>query len=172
MGGEPQSVEELEFNALRNALYHTARRQRLELWSRMTNFAVIVGGASAVVDVARDSDAGVWIGLAIAIIGASQLVFDFSGRARTHELLQKQYYSIMSSLKEQDSPDRIFRAKMEGEMLRIAGEEPPTYRALDAIAYNEACDALHGLEGQKHRLKVRWWQSITAHLIHHNNVSF
>ena len=165
--------EGLEFNALRNALYHTARRNALETWSRWLNFFVILLGASAVADFAKDVPHGVVVlGLAITLIGALQLVFDFAGRARVHELLQRRYYEMLGRLKDTTTPTVEDCARFNGELARISGEEPPTYRALDAIAYNEANSTLYGDARAYHKLRIHWWQSLTRNFIHHNGADF
>lgn len=173
MSQEPLSAGELEHNALRNALYHTARRQRLEFWSRLLNFLVIVGGASTVAQMATEGGFGMWIGFAITIVGALQLVFDFAGRAKNHEILQRRYYDLLGRIKEAggDLPVKV-RSQIMGEIARISGEEPPTLRALDAVAYNEATNTIHGDAGAIWRLPITPWQSFTKHFLHHNGVPF
>jgi hypothetical protein len=169
-------ASDIEFNALRNALYHTARRQRLETWARILNFATVVGGAGTIVAVTDAMPAtwkaGIWLGVLITIVGALQLVFDFSGRARTHELLQRRYYDVLSRVKEAGELSAETCSSLAAEISRISGEEPPTLRALDAVAFNEATDTLWGDDGTPYRLKVSFWQNLTKHLLHHNGVAF
>jgi hypothetical protein len=166
------SINDLKFKALNNALYHTARRQRLETWSRVTSFFVIVAGTATVVDLVKDTGYAPWIGLAIAAIGAAQLVFDFAGRAKNHELLQKRYYDLLGRMHETLAPTDEQCASMMAEILRISGEEPPTYRALDAVTYNEALDSIYGDERSAYRLRIEWWQSLTRHVIPYNGTAF
>jgi hypothetical protein len=131
----------LQFNVLRNALYHTGRRLTFERWSRWANFLTIVLGATAMTNVValfsvRLQEIG--IGASIAIIGALQLVFDFAGRARDHQSLQRDYYALLADIEESPKADESMIAAWKGRMTRIAGDEPPTLRALDAKAYNDA----------------------------------
>jgi len=170
---EPRTAHSLEFDALRNALYHTARRQVLEGLSRWMNFLVILGGAGTVTQIAgQNTTASVGLGIAITAIGALQLVFDFAGRARTHELLQRRYYDLLSEIQGGGEPTIEQRFHFTREMTKIAGEEPPTYRALDAIAYNEALDAMLGPDEAHQKCKLNWWQNATRHFFHHNGASF
>lgn len=172
MSRETPSVQDLEFNALRNALYHTARRQRLEVYSRLLNLVVILAGTATVVDMANQAGFAVWLGFVVALVGALQLVFDFSGRATKHEILQRRFYDILSQIHgELDDRSESNRAVM-AELMRIYGDEPPTMRALDAVAYNEALDAIQGDEGRPHRLEVNWWQYLTRHVFSYNGTNF
>lgn len=145
-------LEELRFSALRNALYHTFRRDYLDRVGRISNFTIIVLGttsASQVLGVHEVSNAAVYLGVATAIVGALQLVYDFAGRARTHEILQRRYYNILSDIEMLSLPDEMDMKKIDSEMIKTSGEEPPMLRALDAISYNAAADALEYPHDQK-----------------------
>jgi hypothetical protein len=136
-------AENLRFNALRNALYHTARRRYFERWNRAFNFMVVLLGAAAITDPLQTLGiAQVWVGVAVAAVGAGQLVFDFGGQARDHQSLQRDYYNVLAEMEECDNPTQPQLAGWAGKMTRIAGDEPPVYRALDAKAYNDALGAL------------------------------
>ena len=135
------SFADLRFRCMTNALYHTDRRSFLEGVARLFNFLVIMLGASAVADLAK-----VWqfdyriIGFGTAAIGALQLVFDFSGGARTHQILQSRYYSLLAQLDEAVFPDDTFLARIQAEIWKINADEPPTYRVVDAAAHNKTLE--------------------------------
>ncbi|MGY9050004.1 MAG: hypothetical protein ACKVKF_23950, partial [Rhodobacterales bacterium] len=134
--------ENIRFNVLRNALYHTARRRTLERWSRIFNFMVVVLGAAAVGNVVEIY--GIpqhWVGMSVAIIGALQLVFDFGRQARDHQTLQRDYFSLLAEIEAAPSADSDTCAGWYSQMIRISADEPPILRALDAKAYNDALDA-------------------------------
>ncbi|WP_151343387.1 hypothetical protein [Rhizobium leguminosarum] len=139
-----RSRENIHFNVLRNALYHTARRMTLDRWNRWCSFLVIVLGAAAMADALKiygvDIQRG-WVGAAVAVVGAAQLVFDFGGRARDHQTLQREYYHLLSNIEAEAQPSEERVAGWYSQMIRIAGDEPPMMRALDAKAYNDAIDA-------------------------------
>ncbi len=164
-----EKVHELKHTALRNALYHAARRGFLDSVNRIFNFAVIIGGTSYAADIAAGAYI-VTIGFAVAGIGALQLVFDFSGRARDHQILQQRYYAVLATLEESRHPTEDDCARWNADLLRIYADEPPTLRALDAIADNQATCAILG--GDKPRMKVTLWQSVTRHLLAHNAGTF
>ncbi|MEI2806208.1 MAG: hypothetical protein V9G18_09780 [Albidovulum sp.] len=132
----------VRFNVLRNALYHTARRRALERWNRVFNFLVVVLGAAAVGNVmAIYGLPQHWGGMAIAVIGALQLVFDFGRQARDHQALQRDYYALLADIEATPEADGNLCAEWYSRMIRITADEPPVFRALDAKAYNDAIDA-------------------------------
>lgn len=144
----------VRFNALRNALYHTARRRTLERWSRLFNFAVVVLGATAVGDFLKDyGQSQQFVGLAVAIIGAMQLVFDFGRQARDHQGLQREYYKLLADIDAAIEPTLENCAEWQSRIILITAEEPPTLKAVDAKAYNDAIDS-SGTFDQGQRLVI------------------
>lgn len=129
----------IRFNVLRNALYHTARRLRFERLNRFMNFAVVLLGAAAFSDILKGlSISQHWIGAAVAAIAAAQLAFDLGGMARTHQQLQRDYYNLLADIEVTIHPDEQQCAQWYASMVRIAADEPPIMRAVDAKAYNDA----------------------------------
>ena len=60
-------------------------------------------------------------------------------------------------------------AEVKSKLDLIYGEEPPPMRALDAIAYNAACDTLGKSNS---RVKISWLQSLLRHLYPFNGTEF
>jgi hypothetical protein len=164
------TASQLRHVSMRNALYHLARRRWLETWGKLFNFFIVVAGSSAAADIfGYFPESRIWLPLGIAAIGALQLVYDFSGQARTHEILQRRYYSLLAEIDECVAPTKIQCAKWLAEISRMAGDEPPTLRALDAIADNQATSTIYGGGS---RLRVTWWQSLTRQILAHNGATF
>lgn len=131
------------FHATRNAVYHVARRRRLEAYNRVGNFLVVVLGAAAAADLADDYGVpGSALALATAIVGALQLTFDFGGRARTHETLQRRYFEVLADISEHPNPDELQVAGWTAALYRIYGDEPPMLPVGNADAHNDAANAL------------------------------
>lgn len=161
----------IRHDTLRNALYHIARRAWLERMSRLLNLAVILGGTSYAAQVTTGSPA--WtlaLGLGSATVGAIQLIFDFSGKAHLHERLQRRYYILLASIEAKRDATAEDCANWRAELMQIYADEPPTFRALDAIADNQATATSYG-SGQP-RLKVNLWQSLTRNIFLHNAGQF
>jgi len=128
-----------KFDALRNAIYHVARRNYFDLLNRLLNFVVIILGAGVAAKSAElfhVKELSLEFGVLIA--ATMQLTFDFGYRARTHEILQMKYYEMLADIEldPAPNPNRWF-AKLH----TIAAGEPMPMRALDALAYNAALDA-------------------------------
>ncbi|MBZ9678930.1 hypothetical protein [Mesorhizobium sp. ES1-1] len=165
-------VENLRFNVLRNALYHTSRRRAAERWSRFCNFLVILLGAAAMGDVMRRFGFdGIWLGAAVSTVAAAQLVFDFGRQARDHQSLQRDYYNLLAEIEECLEPGDVECANWAGKMTRIAGDEPPVLRAVDAKAYNDALDALDSYNHGQH-LYIPLYQRLTASFFSYDGYNY
>jgi hypothetical protein len=153
-----------KFDAMRNAIYHTSRRRFFELLTRCLSFLVVASGTAAVANIhaidPRYAAAGA------AMIGALQLVFDFSGRARTHEILQRKYYDLLAEIDGIQTPNDEQFLKWQAALNRIYADEPPPMRALDAIAYNAACRNMGYDNSRKH---VNMLQLALSQILQHNH---
>lgn len=158
----PPDRENIRFNTLRNALYHSARRRSLERLNRGFNFIVVVLGASAAGDVfAVFGVQQSWTAFVVAIVGAAQLVFDFGRQARDHQALQREYYLLLSQIEAKIDATAEECASWYSQLVKIAADEPPVLRAIDAKAYNDALDTLD-LHDASNRLHIPWWQKPLA----------
>ncbi|MDX8436703.1 hypothetical protein RFN25_25085 [Mesorhizobium abyssinicae] len=168
-------VANLKFNALRNALYHTARRKSFERWNRVFNFTVVLLGAAAIGDVLRrfGVDQSL-VGVGVALVGAAQLVFDFGRSARDHQALQRDYYNVLAEIEECTDPDTEKCALWRSRMTKIAADEPPTLRALDAKAYNDALDAMDEIFGYQSddRLVVPFSHRVLGGLLYYDGYRY
>lgn len=155
------------FDALRNALYHTQRRNFLDRWNRSLTFLVIVLGTGVVGKIAsRLNFPAEWcLELGVVFFATVQLVSDLGPLARNHEFLQRRYYELLAEIETKSSASADDKRKWSARLLAIAGEEPIAMRDLDAVAYNSALDALYDdPKIQKiFRQHVKWWQYFLRH---------
>jgi hypothetical protein len=127
------------FNALRNAIYHVARREYYETINRLLNFLVIILGAGVAGKASKLFHVEeLWLEFGVLVFATAQLTFDFASKARTHEFLQRKYNDMLAEMELEAEPNP---AKWNSKLYAIAGEEPMPMRALDALAYNAALDA-------------------------------
>lgn len=134
--------DNVRFNVLRNALYHSARRRYFELFSRWFNFGVVLLGTGAVASFAAAAPALTGLlGFCSATLGALQLTFDPAGRANEHRTLQRDYYRLLAQIDTVIGPTAEDAARWRSEMILLTADEPPTMRAVDAKAYNDAIGA-------------------------------
>lgn len=166
--------DDLRFHFLRNALYHTARRRVLEGRARFSNFCVLALGTTSAADALGGFGVSQGLlGLAVAVVAALQFAFDWSGRARTHEFLQRRYYETLADIEAERDLSDADCARFESRMALCAAEEPPTYRALEAFTHNEALDALYGDAAADQRIIVRWyWHAPLAQWCYFNGSNF
>lgn len=159
-----REIFNLRFDVLRNALYHTARTQFLDFCSKATNFIIIVCGASAIGGL---FDIPKWLA-AISVVAATfQLVADFAVLARQHSYLQRRCYELLAQLDSIASPEEL--EEIKEKLTLLYGEEPPTMWALNAIAYNEACEIVGKHDGH---LPINTAQSWLRNLYPFNEMKF
>lgn len=177
---DESQIWRLKFAALGNAHYHKARQRRLDAWARIANFSVIALGTTASADlisagilIGPQQGTKAVIGFFVALIGTLQLVYDWSGRARTHDFLQRRYFEILAKIEELPKSEATSINSIDAELVRAYADEPPTLRALDSIAYNETLDSLATWPGaSKDRLVIRWWQALFKHVCAFQTVHF
>jgi len=164
------------FDALRNAMYHTQRRAFFDTLNRFINFLVILVGASVVGKVADFLKFdGVWLELGVVFLATGQLVFDFGKRAMAHESLQRRYYEVLAEMDAEAQADsEAAKKKWSAKLLTIAADEPMAMRALDAVAYNQALDAIYDDPEiqQQFRQSVSGWQYLLRHICAFQRTNF
>ena len=135
--------------------------------NRLINLLIIVSGAAAVSDLFGPMVDVRWFAFAATFAGALQLVFDFGGRAKEHEFLQKRFYEVITAIERSRTATDEDLCRWRADLVAIYADEPPTMRALDAIAYNNAGDALN----MPMRIKIGFWRSLMRHVMPFNNWS-
>ena len=93
-----------------------------------------------------------------ALLGALELVYGFSHKARDHELLHRRFTELLADIKTHPVPDESMLGDWSRKRLLIETDEPPIYWALEASCDNEVriawgCEKL-GL------VKLSWWQKL------------
>lgn len=135
----PASVD-LEFTLLYSALCHDMHERAYARLHRASSAFNLVLGSAAAVAIAGEHPA--WaqgMALAVAIIGAVQLVWDFGGLARDHSILRQRFYALQSDLTRGRAP-----AEVEADMIELFGQEPPTSDRTRSRAHDAAGRSLYG----------------------------
>lgn len=157
----PDPLFEPKFDALRNAIYHSARKDYFDSLNRFLNFLVIVLGAGVAGKVSELFHfKELWLEFSVLVVATAQLTFDFGYKARTHEFLQRKYHELLSEM-EIDGSDDL--KKWKSKQQAIAADEPMPMRALDALAYNAAVDATYFERAD--RLRCRVWVPLSHRLL-------
>ena len=127
------------------------------------NFVIIALGTSAAAQLGDATHIidDKWLAGLAALVATFQLVSDFGVAAATHAYLQRRCYELLSELELVVVADEPKLAALRAKLTTLYGEEPPPMRALDAVAYNAACDSIG--KGEE-RVEINWWQSLWRHV--------
>lgn len=159
---------------LRNAVYHQARMLVLDRRNRWLNFITLILGTAVAADIGKKfggSDfSALILGGLVAALTAAQLVFDFAGLARTHQILHRDFTRLLAETMRVDYPTTEQCRTWTARLVEIGADAPPVLRALDAVADNEASDTLGA--DPTYRLKVSRWQSLSRHWLPHSGALF
>ncbi len=163
---EATEAQKIEFSCLMNAGYHASREAFLDNVHRWFMFALVVLGAGALIDVAKDMAPLLQVGaIAGAAIAALDLTFDLSNRARTHALMKRRYFELLADFVEGKRSGVEVRACIN----RYSAEEEPAYHALIIAQWNATQVAVFGSEAQKSPLSA--WYRVTKNLLRHPTLS-
>jgi hypothetical protein len=139
---EVAALEAVQFDAYRNGTYHAARTDHYVRSHRWLMFAIVAAGTAGVTNLFEAFIGQGYFGAATAILAALDLALDYKARASQHERLKHAYFNLFATITTAASPDAAKVRRWRGQIIRLTADEPKTYRGVDAIAYNNAADAL------------------------------
>lgn len=177
------AVHETRFTALQNIAYNAMREQFLSRLGRGLVGTQVLAGTAAVFSAAQffaaaDSvgaadGATIWIALFGAMVGVLLLVLDPAAAAREHRVLRSKYHELLALMDECAAPTMADVRGWNATMQRIAAGEPPAYRALKAMAFNAAVNALYREEdAAQQRYRVTPAQRWSANWLTHRGTPF
>lgn len=141
----PKAIEVLKFEALRSALYHDGMETLFRRIDRLCAFATIMLGSAAVVGFANSVPTlGQMAGIAIAAIGAAQLVMGFESRSRDHRELRRAFYKLLAGIERGDDIT-VVRA----DLTLLYADEPPVSHRANRKAHNRAGRVIWGEDFNK-----------------------
>ncbi|HVC54418.1 MAG TPA: hypothetical protein VND95_00590 [Stellaceae bacterium] len=142
-GSMAETVDGITISCLTNAHYHSGREAFLDNVHRWFMFGVIALGAAALIDIFPASQRD-WVkGLCTAgaaILGALDLTFDLSNRARSHSMMRRRYFELLADVREGKKTPGQARVDLE----RLSGDEEPPYRVLLLSSWNQAQRSVYG----------------------------
>jgi hypothetical protein len=124
----------LSFDIEKSLRYHQRRRRHFEWLHRLVMLGIILCGSAAF---AGAADSPHWFGLAGAVLGALDLVFAFSHRARDRQELHRRFTDLAKAMRAVDAPAAEDLRRWSRERLDIESDEPPIYWAVEASCFNE-----------------------------------
>lgn len=119
--------------------YHQRRRAYYDSCHRLIMLMIIIAGSASVVDVLKFAQ--IWLGLLTAALGAIDLVFGLSDKARDHEFLMRRFSGLVARIRRSSSATPTDLLDWQAERIEIEADEPDVYWAVEAICYNEAARA-------------------------------
>lgn len=161
-----QQIEAATCVAYMNGMYHADREAVLDRRHRTMMFFVIALGTSAVVR-PFGIEFDIYFGAATALVGAIDLSFNFSVRARNHAYLRKEYFRVAAALAEGKCSPKSANAKMTD----LAAEEEPVFMAALSVAHNWATRAVYGA-GATLPCRVSRLQRVLRHTFKMTDVDF
>lgn len=167
MSSIQERLDDIDFDVDRSIRYHQRRRNFFQRLHRYVMFLVIVLGSAAFASLFGIPE---MFGAAVAVLGAADLVFNFSHRARDHEILYRRFVHLLAQVRD-SAPSEEALAKLHRLRLEIEADEPPLYYALEAQCYNEATMA-RGWERANALLKLGFSQRLLMNLFTYSNREF
>nr|VFK15979.1 MAG: hypothetical protein BECKLPF1236A_GA0070988_101375 [Candidatus Kentron sp. LPFa]VFK31419.1 MAG: hypothetical protein BECKLPF1236C_GA0070990_101385 [Candidatus Kentron sp. LPFa] len=147
-----EEIDAFVFNCDRISIYHAIRRDFLDKCHRISLFLVVLSGTAAVADLKIQFGIN-WLTMFPALFGLANLVFDFAGQARIHESIYRRICALRGEIVADENVARNI-TRWQKEMHGIYAEDPAIYRALEAWAYNLACNGREQYE--YHFIIPRW----------------
>jgi hypothetical protein len=139
-------LDALKFAVEKSLRYHQRRRAHFDWCHRAMMFLVLVAGSGATVDF---FGAAKILAFLTAVLGALDLVWGPSTRARDHEVLFRRFTDLAVEIRRLATPTDAGVRRLVERRLTIEADEPPIYWALEASCYNEVATAWgrerHGL---------------------------
>ena len=149
------TIDGLMFGIEKSIRYHQRRRAHYEELHKAVMLGVIVSGSAAF---ANSMGHGPVMGLVAAILGAVDLVFAFSHRARDHEILHRRFTELANRCRRAPESDvtELERIRME-----IETDEPPIYWEVESDCYMEVA-AAWGRKVDRPQ-NWTWWRRAMMH---------
>ncbi len=161
--------EACEISLLRNIRYHEDREAHFAWMNRALDLFVLVSGLATVVTLSdllpgKLQIDGRWIAALTSVIGAVQLVFGLGRREALHADLRRRFLALLAE--HEDGRETEITRRMRA----LYGDEPPTFHAADALAYNAAQLALD--RPRSTLLRIRWHQRLLRNWRRYEGVTF
>jgi hypothetical protein len=147
-----RELDALNFGVEKSLRYHQRRRAHYERLHKAMMLGVLLSGSAAFANAVGHSN---WFGLVAATLGALDLVFSFSHRARDHEVLHRRFTDLAAELRTTPNPTQEEVQRWERRRLEIETDEPPTYWALEVSCWNEVAHAW----GRPASVRLTFWQN-------------
>jgi len=150
------------YRAELSTLYHRRRESFFSLLDRWDKVFVLLLGSAAFVSLLT-LDAHPWVAAVFVLLSLSNLVFDFSARARKHGELATKFKLVEAEIERRGERDwnEADLNEWSAKIREVESGEPAVYTLLVQICQNEMANARGDT---KHISKVHWYEALLAHL--------
>lgn len=151
--GATAALNGFRVDCLMNARYHAAREAFLDGVHRWLMLGVILFGSAAMLDVfGAEFPNSALIKAVLAafpvVLGALDLTFDLSNRARTHALMKRRYFELLAEVV---SGEKTIE-EADAAMHRCSADEEPAYHALLEASWNAAQEMVYGDQAKRYEI--------------------
>jgi hypothetical protein len=160
----------LKFNLEVSARYHDYRRAILETRVTVVRMLSLVGSILSLLAVSNWVESETIMVQAVAslsaIVGIANLidlVFRFDAGARVHTSLFQRFKALLAEMARRQVDWEKLVPGWEAEAQVIRSDEPPTFWALYALAWNQT---LEKYDVNTHRRPLSWWQKLASNWKH------
>lgn len=163
----------LWFAVKRSIRYHERRQGFFLLMHQITSGLTILLAGSVLFDLAKTGDNPWWmntIAVVSALLAAWDIVINYSSKAELHRSLRNRWIEMEESIVAGDNSPEAWE-KHTINRLKIERDEPPIYRALDALCHNEVMVAEGNKKGAPGWFEVCFFQRITSQIFRWQNIA-
>jgi hypothetical protein len=128
----------LRWGVRRSIRYHMRRERFLRTCHRWVSFINVLSGSATVSLLLANKSFEVVAqatALVVVFVSTLDLVINFSAQADTHHTLRRRFCELEQAM--ECAPGSEALTKCRQKRSAIEADEPPIYRALDRLAYNE-----------------------------------
>jgi hypothetical protein len=154
-----KEVDDVLFAVQLSTRYHARRQAFFGRWRTTTAACSAVLGALAggnALAKGEDHRLIAWTTLAVAVIGALDMVVGTAKAENKHRLLRSRFLELQGKIDGKDSPTRSDLTKWKALRLRIEQDEAPLFHIVWYQARNELCRARGIKSEQRFPIFQRW----------------
>ena len=159
----------LKFDLEVSARYHDYRRASLGLRVTIVRLVSLLGSVLSLLAVSNwveSAEKTIYVvaGLSaiVGVFNLIDLVFHFDADARSSTSLFQRFKALLGDMARNQADAERRLPAWEAEAEAIHSDEPPTYWALYALAWNQTAEKYDVVS---HKRPLRWWQRIAANWV-------
>ncbi len=156
----------LKFAIEKSLRYHQRRRGFFDAMHNAIMFGVIICGSAAFA-----GESPKLAGAIAALIGALDLVFQFSHKARDHQSLFQRFSELNVAVTTTEISTNKELDILVAKRLKIESDEPPIFWALEADCDNETAIAW-GRDKSSGLIRLEWYQRLFMNFLRFDRTVF